>query len=493
MWWDGEETPSVECPVTDFFGVGHDLATSDLSCEFLYVAPRFGYNSYFKMPFARGCRIELANDGNEEIPGVNSVVEWERYPEAPRTPWRFHAAWRRVMPAYRRGAPLTLLEARGEGRLMGIVYHVCKRDSDDRWSHGGGDQIFIDGETAEPGYVYGVGGEDFAHHAWGLAPGRGPHTGAHLVHPLPGTKPSEGPKGGFEPHGWEQHDSGRYSMYRFFVPDPIHFDHSIRMTFGTAANEISATAYWYQSEPHARFCEIPSRDKRRFGSRITAEETLHPLDIGQDLPAAVLGIFPFARAGRWTPAEEVDLGASYPAVEQPFGNQFRAPFLARWERAGLRGGFLDLSAIYRPKARLRERGLWNYRHIPTGSCACVLLRVKALAPVSVPVTVGFEDTLEVWLNHRVAAAWNRPDPQCWDTERTVLALDAGWNDVVLCATQDRLIRWSAWSIFFRPDPGEDLEFEPFSALPENPERWTEPEAFAEFSNDPNFRDPNHYV
>jgi hypothetical protein len=48
----------------------------------------------------------------------------------------------------------------------------------------------------------------------------------------------------FEPHGWEQHDGGRYSMYRFFVPDRIMFHSSMRLVFGTAANEISATTYW---------------------------------------------------------------------------------------------------------------------------------------------------------------------------------------------------------------------------------------------------------
>ena len=40
------------------------------------------------------------------------------------------------------------------------------------------------------------------------------------------------------------------------------------LTFGTAANEISATTYWYQSEPHAPFCSLPAREKRGFGIRL---------------------------------------------------------------------------------------------------------------------------------------------------------------------------------------------------------------------------------
>lgn len=31
MYWDGEEHPSIECPVGDFFGVGHGVDQSFIS------------------------------------------------------------------------------------------------------------------------------------------------------------------------------------------------------------------------------------------------------------------------------------------------------------------------------------------------------------------------------------------------------------------------------------------------------------------------------
>src|SRR5690606_31401478 len=122
---------------------------------------------------------------------------------------------RRVYPGYRRGAGHVVLEAIGEGKVLGCIYHTVKRDSDDRWSHGGADQLFIDGDTPYPQYVYGTGGENYAHHAWGFYPRGGAYAGVHHVHPVPGIKRAEGVHA-FEPHAFEQHDGGHYSMYRFY-------------------------------------------------------------------------------------------------------------------------------------------------------------------------------------------------------------------------------------------------------------------------------------
>ena len=219
FYWDEEEHPSIECPVPDFFGIGHDLTTANLSSLLFYVAPHYGYNCYIPMPFGSHARITLTNEAETDASGIYSHISYETY-ESLDIPYRLHAAWRRVYPAYRRGANINLMEAKGAGRILGVIYHVIRRDPDDRWTHGGGDQIFIDGDTADPTYIGGSGGEEFAHHAWGLYPGAGPFAGAHLVHPVPGIKRAEGPMP-FEPHGFEQHEGGRISMYRYFIPDRV--------------------------------------------------------------------------------------------------------------------------------------------------------------------------------------------------------------------------------------------------------------------------------
>lgn len=498
FYWDGETTPSIECPVSDFFGIGHDHVTAKLSSLLFYVAPRYGYNCYIPMPFSNGARITITNESKELIGGVFFKVGYHAYREPLNVPWRFHAAWRRVLPAYRRGAPFTLLEAKGDGRVIGLIYHVCKRDSDDRWTHGGGDQFFIDGETAEPMYLYGVGGEEFAHHAWGLSPGAGPFSGAHLVHPEPGIKQAEGPSA-FEPHGWEQHDGGKYSMYRFYIPDPLEFHHSIRFTFGTAANEITSTAYWYQNEPHTPFSKIPPIAKRAFCSRLTEEELWQPLAIGQDIPVAVLGPTTDKRTRPWWPDRKLELKTQYKTdVRQPFADIVRPPYSIRWRRSTIRGGFLDMAAIHRPKCAIRARGLWNYRHLPLGVVSHQLIRVRADRPRKLLLRVGFEDRLWVWHAGRSIATLQNKEPKSWVLKDVPVDFGKGWNDIIITNSQDRLVRWSSWAIyakFLEPNGNvaKGLSFDAFKKLDPTPERWREPWPPEEAIPSDNYRDPHALV
>lgn len=478
IWWDGEEKPSVECPVTDFFGIGHDLHKSDLNCLLFYNPPNYGYNTYIPMPFSRGCRATITNETNEERVAIFEA-DFQAFASPIDVPWRFHCAWRRVFPAFRRGRPMTLLEARGDGKLIGVIYHVVKRDSDDRWTHGGADQLFIDGETGNPNYIYGSGGEDYAHHAWGPSPGSGAYAGMHHVHPVPGVKRAEG-RYAFEPHGWEQHDGGHYSMYRFYVPDPVRFSHSIRLTFGTCANEISSTTYWYQQEPHVPFCHLPPAEKRRYGERVTEDETWTPMSFGKEIPVAVLGPVQRGADEPWTPGSPLDLGAEYDTNHRrPFGDVPKPPYRIRWRRTGTLAGFVDLTAIHRPKSHIRARGQWNSRNLTGGSASFQLIRVKAKKARSVVLRIGLEDEMAVWHNGKKVRELNVPSPREWHTLDVPLKLTAGDNDILLDHLHRRLAHFSAWTFYvkFLTAQGKvigDLDFDDFAQLDPTPQEWREP-------------------
>ena len=62
--------------------------------------------------------------------------------------------------------------------------------------------------------------------------------------------------------------SGKWTMYRFHIEDPVLFDKSIKVTIEhgprqRARQRLSPrTAYWYQSEPHAPFPALLPVDKR---------------------------------------------------------------------------------------------------------------------------------------------------------------------------------------------------------------------------------------
>jgi len=59
FYWDGEETPSVEAPVGDFFAMGHDGYPHLVSSLPVTVGPHRGCNCYWQMPFRKRAHITL--------------------------------------------------------------------------------------------------------------------------------------------------------------------------------------------------------------------------------------------------------------------------------------------------------------------------------------------------------------------------------------------------------------------------------------------------
>ena len=265
MYWDGEEVPSVECPIGDFFGVSN-CTPRPLRSLVLVTNPgtgatpvSWGLNSYFPMPFSSGARIEVTNEA--EVPlGIWYHIDYETYPRAPQ--WlndagRFHAQFRRTKTkaiAAPGGTNTTgeenyvILEAAGRGSLAGYMLSVDNVTGG--WWGEGDDMVFVDGDSWPPSF-HGTGSEEIF--GGGAGPNveySGPYTGFHLVE-----------------NRLEDPWFGKNGMYRFFVHDPIRFSESIRVTIehghaNDLANDYSSVAYWYQEEPHAPFPALPSPEGR---------------------------------------------------------------------------------------------------------------------------------------------------------------------------------------------------------------------------------------
>ena len=60
IYWDGEQQPSVDCPMVDFFC---DPAGQRDEVNTALVNKRRGWNAYFPMPFRKSARVELVYDG----------------------------------------------------------------------------------------------------------------------------------------------------------------------------------------------------------------------------------------------------------------------------------------------------------------------------------------------------------------------------------------------------------------------------------------------
>jgi hypothetical protein len=113
------------------------------------------------------------------------------------------------------------------------------------WFGEGDDMIFIDGEQWPPS-LHGTGTEDYFCEAWGFPSGEysAPYTGVSV---------------GRDTQNW----SGKWSLYRFHIEDPVHFRKSIRVSIehghaNDQGNDYSSVAYWYQTEPHRPFAPLPA-------------------------------------------------------------------------------------------------------------------------------------------------------------------------------------------------------------------------------------------
>ena len=267
-WWDGEPEPSVNVPIGDFFGVGHGLTTNFASLP-LQMSPQDGRGlaCWFPMPFASAARIAARSECSEAEVKLYFSVDWEQYDSLPEGMGRFHAQWRRENPTdgvderdftnhqlleegeNRSGeGNYVILDARGRGHYVGchLDVHNLRRTDEWNWYGEGDDMIFVDGEPFPPS-LHGTGTEDYFNAAWcPTQPFSGPYSGITL----PG-----GPN-------W----SGKASLYRFHVEDPVHFRESIRVTIehghaNRRSDDVSSTAYWYQLEPHAPFTLAPVSER----------------------------------------------------------------------------------------------------------------------------------------------------------------------------------------------------------------------------------------
>jgi hypothetical protein len=237
-YWDDETEPSVEVPVSDFFGVGfgewHDYVSLPLNMT------SGGYNSYWPMPFRRRARVTVENRSAVAIDRFYYNLEVETADRLPDSTLYFHAQFRRTTTA--RGEPVVLLDAEGRGHYVGTVLSMQPRRGRSMWYLEGNERVFVDGE-ARPS-VLGTGTEDYFSAGWYFD--TGPYSAPY--------------------HGLTVKDtlSGRISAYRWHLEDPIPFARRLRFTIehgGTndaPGTDYSSVAYWYQTHPHLAFPPLPT-------------------------------------------------------------------------------------------------------------------------------------------------------------------------------------------------------------------------------------------
>lgn len=251
FYWDDEKEPSVECPVGAFFGAGWN-EYSQLNSLAMTINPGSAFNSYWKMPFRKKCKITMEN-----INDVEMVLYYQvdyTLTEVPEDEGYFHAQYRRSKPDTK--SLHTILDGvKGKGQYVGTYMGVGVNNNG--WWGEGEIKFFMDGDD-EYATIVGTGTEDYFCGSYNFDRNgkytefTTPYVGLHYVSKQDGTYKA----------------SQRFGMYRWHIMDPIRFDKDLKVTIQDLGwmskgrylpqqSDIISVAYWYQREPHAKFPKLP--------------------------------------------------------------------------------------------------------------------------------------------------------------------------------------------------------------------------------------------
>lgn len=255
IYWDDEKTPSVECPVGDFFGVGWGSFVQISSLP-VAVNPGNGFNSYWLMPFRKKCRITFENMDEQDM-GLFFQIDYT-LTKVPADMGYFHAQFRRTNP--NTTSIYTLVDnIKGKGQYVG-TYMAWGMNNPGWWGEGE-IKFFMDGDKKFP-TICGTGTEDYFLGSYGFEINGKPVTY---------TTPYVGVQQIIEPDSTNGLMYRRFGMYRWHINDPIRFDKDLKVTiqdlgwktwglYLAQQSDIASVSYWYQTEPHNPFPIFPAKE-----------------------------------------------------------------------------------------------------------------------------------------------------------------------------------------------------------------------------------------
>ncbi len=238
-YWDGEEEPSVEVPVADFFGMGFGEWKDYISLPLNMTSG--GYNSYWPMPFKESARIIVENTGSVPIESFYYNIDVRTYEQLNEDALYFHAQYRQVRTEAEQ--PVTILETTGRGHYVGTLISMQPEQGAQLGYLEGDELIYLDGEDKPS--IIGTGTEDYFSSGWYYITGEysAPYHGVTI----------------------KDEENGRINTYRWHIEDPIPFTESFKFeiehggTNDMPGVEYASVAYWYQTHPHPPFPPLPEQ------------------------------------------------------------------------------------------------------------------------------------------------------------------------------------------------------------------------------------------
>jgi hypothetical protein len=257
FYWDGEEAPSIETPLGDFFCNGWSVRCNITSLA-VCVNPAGGFNSYWEMPFRRSARITLENLTAEEVKGFYYQITYA-LTDVPEDAAYLHAQWRRSNPLPYQTVHTLLEGVKGQGHYVGT--YLAWGSNNNGWWGEGEIKFYLDGDGEFP-TIAGTGTEDYFGGAWNFELPQGQYaTFSSPYSGLPQYLKSES----------MYQSQQRFGLYRWHITDPIRFQHDLRVTIQALGwrsegrylplqDDIASTTFWYQTEPHTPFPSLPPRN-----------------------------------------------------------------------------------------------------------------------------------------------------------------------------------------------------------------------------------------
>ncbi len=256
FYWDGQDQPSVECPMGDFFACGWEQF-AQISSLPVAVNPGKAFNCFWEMPFRKHARMTVTNLSDEDIVlfyqinyTLTTIPEDRAY---------FHAQFRRVNPLPYKQVHTIVDDIKGHGHYVGT--YLAWGVNNSGWWGEGEIKFYMDGD--EHPTICGTGTEDYFGGAWNF---ENKVTGQYQEY----TTPYLGLPQILRPDGVYQSQT-RFGMYRWHIQDPIRFEQDLKATIQALGwregqrylplqDDIASVAFWYQTLPTAPFPKLPDRD-----------------------------------------------------------------------------------------------------------------------------------------------------------------------------------------------------------------------------------------
>ncbi len=258
IYWDDQETPSVECPAGDFFACGWGQY-AQISSLAVCVNPGSAFNCYWEMPYRSGFRMTMTNIAAQEMTLYYQITFTET--DITDDLAYFHAQFRRVNPLPYKQVYTILDGVQGQGQYVGT--YMAWGVNNNGWWGEGEIKFYIDGDDEYP-TICGTGTEDYFCGLYNFDVGKD-QGGYHEF-----TTPYSGLAQVIRPDGLYRSQM-RFGMYRWHITDPIRFERDLRVTIQALGwrsggrylplqDDIASVAYWYQTLPTAPFPPLPDAD-----------------------------------------------------------------------------------------------------------------------------------------------------------------------------------------------------------------------------------------